>query len=274
MSLKKGLVLITAGWFCHASAVLAVQEESLANVVLGHKPVLKQIMLPDVIESNSEVTISFDSEDKDKDDAIGYDVTYKIRERDGKTVIEYHAQSDDNKLNIKIPDGSYGKSVLFEVTPRNISEKRPYLGDKVSTAYKPIKGVISSPHEKDAKGNVYGDNAHIAYYKFSKANDYCQRQGWRLATATEVRDWVISKGFGKGLKDNGLLRYSVEKWDGGHLNIAKGPYNFRFVVARDDLSVKDIKVFIDVFENGWSYHEEYMGGLNFKDYGNAYVCVH
>ncbi|WP_279487857.1 hypothetical protein [Aeromonas veronii] len=144
----------------------------------------------------------------------------------------------------------------------------------MSTEYIPIKGVISSPHEKDAKGNVYGDNATTAYYKFSNANKYCQRQGWRLATFTEALDWVKSKGFGKGLKDSKLLKYSVENWGGGQVNIAKGPYNFRFVVARDDLSVQTKKVFLDVFENGWSYHEELFSGSNFTDYGNAYVCVH
>ncbi|MGL4708197.1 MAG: hypothetical protein ACRCWH_08260, partial [Aeromonas veronii] len=62
MLLRKGLILITVGWFWHANAVLAADEAGLANVVLGHKPVLKNIVLPEVIESNSEVTIVFDSE--------------------------------------------------------------------------------------------------------------------------------------------------------------------------------------------------------------------
>lgn len=266
MSLLKGLVLITVGWFCYASAVLAVWEGSYPYVVLGHKPVLKNIILPEVIESNSEVTIHFDSEDKD-DDAISYDVTYKIRERDGRTVKEYNAKSDDNKLIIRIPDGSYEKSILFEATPRNSPEKRPYIGRKVSTEYKPIKGVISSPFERNAKGKYYGYNSTTTSYSFSKADAYCKINGWRLATTTEVINLVVSKGFGKGLKESGFLKHSVEEWDSGGDNIAKGPYNFRFVVARDELTIN----FIDVFQQSWHHHKEASGTT---DYGNAYVCVH
>ncbi|MFM5753202.1 hypothetical protein ACET6F_20880 [Aeromonas veronii] len=266
MLLLKGLVLITVGWFCYASAVLAQWESTYPLPVLGHKPVLKNIILPEVIESNSEVTIHFDSEDKDGD-AISYDVTYKIRERDGRTVNEYHAQSADNKLTIKIPDGSYEKSILFEATPRNSPEKRPNIGRKVSTEYKPIKGVISSPFERGANGKRYGYNSTTTSYSFSQAERYCKMNSWRLATKTEVINLVVSKGYGKGLKESGFLNHSVEEWDGGGDNIEKGPYNFRFVVARDGLTIN----FIDVFQQSWHHHKEASGTT---DYGNAYVCVH
>ncbi|WP_279487855.1 hypothetical protein [Aeromonas veronii] len=159
------MVLITFGWFWHANAVLAEQEASLANVVLGHKPVLKKIVLPEVIESNSEVAIGFDSEDedKDKDDTISYDVTYKIRDRDGKTVKEYSAQSDDDNLNIKTPDRSYDGSLVINATPSNSPDKRPYLGDVVKYE-KAIFGAISPPLTQDAEGRYYGDNSTTAEY--------------------------------------------------------------------------------------------------------------
>ncbi|WP_421232944.1 hypothetical protein [Aeromonas jandaei] len=264
MLLRISFFLITVGCSCHASAVL---EASLTKVVLGHKPVLNYIMIPEVLESNSEVTISFDSQDKDKDDAISYDVTYVIS-KDGKEK-EYYAQSDGNKLTIKIPDRSYDGFLSINATPRNSPDKRPYLGDVVKYT-KSILGAISPPLTQDPEGRYYGDNSHISEYLYGKAISYCERNGMRLASDEEFQKRIFPK-YGRTVTElinNGFIKYVVTKQKG-----KKPPAlgSVRFVVASKNTDAF-YHVFIDVNNSG--YQVVGIPAVSSDNYGNAYVCVH
>ncbi|MFM5429236.1 hypothetical protein ACET8G_20635, partial [Aeromonas veronii] len=175
----KGWAAWLALMLCGLSPAEASQSDDTPAVV-GHKPVASGVTLsPAAPKAKESVTASWTYVDDDNDIESGSSIEWLLDD-----VVTGQGGS------FTLPEDSTSKRLLVRVTPRSAAPADPVQGESVNSAE---VFIACAPEETLSNGGLTFTCPQSQALNWSNANNYCQSQGARLPTVSELQSLYANK---------------------------------------------------------------------------------